>query len=163
MGIMRSMGMSTDVIRAGHANLFLSPVFRQTLATISGATIELYDTDGAAGAARGAAVGAGLYGSVKEACFAEENRDCRAPCGGERVTEEACGAGQNRLKGDPVVLCGSRMRVYRQNHHCNAFASIHRFVVLIVFLAFCPFSPSGSRFRPCSKISLAILKSAAYN
>ena len=56
MGIMRSMGMSTDVIRAGHANLFLSPIFRQTLATISGARIELYDTDGAAGAARGAAV-----------------------------------------------------------------------------------------------------------
>jgi xylulokinase len=48
MGIMRSMGMSTDVIRAGHANLFLSPIFRQTLATVSGARIELYDTDGAA-------------------------------------------------------------------------------------------------------------------
>ena len=67
MGIMRSMGMSTDVIRAGHANLFLSPIFRQTLATISGARIELYDTDGAAGAARGAAVGSGAYASVEDA------------------------------------------------------------------------------------------------
>jgi len=67
MGIMRSMGMSTDVIRAGHANLFLSPIFRQTLATISEARIELYDTDGAAGAARGAAVGSGAYASVEDA------------------------------------------------------------------------------------------------
>ena len=67
MGIMRSMGMSTDVIRAGHANLFLSPIFRQTLATVSGARIELYDTDGAAGAARGAAFSAGAYTSVEDA------------------------------------------------------------------------------------------------
>ncbi len=67
MGIMRSMGMPAEVIRAGHANLFLSPVFRQTLATISGAHIELFDTDGAAGAARGAAVGAGKYTSVQDA------------------------------------------------------------------------------------------------
>ena len=67
MGIMRSMGLSTDVIRAGHANLFLSPVFRQTLANVSGARIELYDTDGAAGAARGAAVGSGAHRSVTDA------------------------------------------------------------------------------------------------
>ena len=43
------------------------PVFRQTLANITGATIELYDTDGAQGAARGAAVGAGLFASFKDA------------------------------------------------------------------------------------------------
>ncbi len=67
MDIMRSMGMSTDVIRAGRANLFLSPVFRQTLATVTGATIELYDTDGSGGAARGAAVGSGATNDLKEA------------------------------------------------------------------------------------------------
>ena len=67
MEIMRAMGMSTDVIRAGNANLFLSPIFRRTLATVSGATIELYDTDGAAGAARGAAAGAGLYPDLSTA------------------------------------------------------------------------------------------------
>ncbi len=59
MAIMQSMGMSTGVIRAGHANLFLSPVFRATLANVTGARIELYDTDGAVGAARGAALGVG--------------------------------------------------------------------------------------------------------
>jgi xylulokinase len=49
-----------SVIRAGCANMFLSPLFSQTLATLSGAPIELYDTDGALGAARGALVGGKL-------------------------------------------------------------------------------------------------------
>lgn len=61
------MGMAIRVIRAGQANMFLSPVFRQALANVSGATIELYDTDGAAGAARGAGIGAGIYRSPREA------------------------------------------------------------------------------------------------
>ena len=55
------MGVEIKVIRAGKANMFLSPVFSQTLADISGATIELYNTDGSQGAARGAGVGAGIY------------------------------------------------------------------------------------------------------
>ena len=58
---------TVDTIRAGKANMFLSPLFRETLASVSGATIELYDTDGAAGAARGAGLGCGLYASSKEA------------------------------------------------------------------------------------------------
>ncbi|NJK82741.1 MAG: carbohydrate kinase [Saprospiraceae bacterium] len=49
-----------SVIRAGYANMFLSSVFGEILATLSGVTIELYDTDGALGAARGALVGAKL-------------------------------------------------------------------------------------------------------
>jgi xylulokinase len=67
MEIMGEMGMDINLIRAGNANMFLSPIFRQTLAGISGATIELYDTDGAAGAAKGAGIGAGIYASNKEA------------------------------------------------------------------------------------------------
>jgi xylulokinase len=67
MEIMREMGIDIRLIRAGNANMFLSPVFRQTLAGVSGATIELYDTDGAAGAARGAGIGAGIYASEREA------------------------------------------------------------------------------------------------
>jgi xylulokinase len=65
--IMAEMGMDIQIIRAGNANMFLSPVFRQTLASISGTLIELYDTDGAAGAAKGAGIGAGIYASGKEA------------------------------------------------------------------------------------------------
>lgn len=67
MEIMRGMGMDIHTIKAGHANMFLSPIFRQTLASVSGATIELYNTDGAAGAAKGAGVGAGIYSSFTEA------------------------------------------------------------------------------------------------
>lgn len=67
LDIMRGMGLRPDVIRAGRANLFLSPLFRRTLATLTGARIELYDTDNALGAARGAALGAGLYRSREEA------------------------------------------------------------------------------------------------
>ena len=65
--IMRGMGMDIRTIHAGKANMFLSPIFRDTLAGTSGAAIELYDTDGSAGAARGAGMGAGIYGSVAEA------------------------------------------------------------------------------------------------
>lgn len=67
MEIMKEMGMNIHTIKAGQANMFLSPVFRQTLASVSGATIELYNTDGAAGAAKAAGIGAGIYASNKEA------------------------------------------------------------------------------------------------
>jgi xylulokinase len=67
MEIMKQTGIQPAVIRAGHANMFLSPVFRETLAGVTGATIELYDTDGSQGAAKGAGVGAGYYASFKEA------------------------------------------------------------------------------------------------
>ncbi len=67
MEVMQETGIETKVIRAGHANMFLSPIFRETLAGVSGATIELYDTDGSLGAARGAGVGAGIYKTFAEA------------------------------------------------------------------------------------------------
>ena len=65
--IMKEMGLKPDVIRAGKANMFLSPLFRSTLATLCDARIELFDTDGSLGAARGAALGAGIYKSTDEA------------------------------------------------------------------------------------------------
>ena len=67
MEIMKEIGIHPKVIRAGLANMFLSPVFRDTLAEISGATLELYDTDGSVGAANGAGIGSGNYGSFQEA------------------------------------------------------------------------------------------------
>ncbi|SHF97360.1 xylulokinase [Dysgonomonas macrotermitis] len=67
MEIMKEMGMNIHLIRAGYANMFLSPVFAQTLASVSGATIELFNTDGAAGAAKAAGMGAGIYASNEEA------------------------------------------------------------------------------------------------
>lgn len=67
MEIMEKMGMDIKKIHAGKANMFLSPLFRDTLAGVSGATIELYETDGSAGAAKGAGIGAGIYKDHDEA------------------------------------------------------------------------------------------------
>ncbi|MDE6317381.1 MAG: carbohydrate kinase, partial [Muribaculaceae bacterium] len=67
MEIMKSIGMKIDCISAGKANMFLSPIFRDTLASVSGATIRLYETDGSVGAARGAGIGAGIYKDAAEA------------------------------------------------------------------------------------------------
>ena len=65
--VMREMGTNITNIHAGHANMFLSPLFREALATVSGAVIDLYNTDGAAGAAKGAGIGAGIYANSDEA------------------------------------------------------------------------------------------------
>lgn len=67
MEVMEQMGMHITNIHAGNANMFLSPIFRNTLAGVTGATIELYDTDGSVGAAKGAGMGAGIYKDNTEA------------------------------------------------------------------------------------------------
>ena len=67
MEIMQQMAMKLNKIHAGRANMFLSPLFRETLANVSGATIELYETDGSVGAAKGAGIGAGIYKDHDEA------------------------------------------------------------------------------------------------
>ncbi len=67
MEIMQQMGMEIKKIHAGRANMFLSPLFRDTLASTSGATIELLETDGSVGAAKGAGMGAGIYKDNTEA------------------------------------------------------------------------------------------------
>ena len=85
---MYGMELMGDIkeIHAGNANMFLSPLFRDTLASISGATIRLYDTDGSIGAARGAGLGAGLYAnedeafaSLKQLATIEPRKDYEAP------------------------------------------------------------------------------------
>lgn len=88
MEIMRDMGMQIETIKAGHANLFLSPLFRQTLANVTGATIELYDTDGAVGAAKGAGIGVGVYKDSDEAFATLEHKATVKP----EADTEACKA-----------------------------------------------------------------------
>jgi xylulokinase len=65
--IMRKMGVQVKTVRAGDANMFLSPLFRQAFATVTDSVVELYTTDGSAGAARGAGIGAGIYQDPQEA------------------------------------------------------------------------------------------------
>lgn len=67
MEVMQDMGMDIHNIHAGKANMFLSQLFRQTLANTSGATIDLYETDGSVGAAKGAGMGCGIYKDNNEA------------------------------------------------------------------------------------------------
>jgi xylulokinase len=65
--IMKETGINPQLIRAGEANMFLSRIFRETLADITGTQIHLYNTDGSIGAARGAGIGCEYYKSEKEA------------------------------------------------------------------------------------------------
>ncbi|HEV58805.1 MAG TPA: carbohydrate kinase, partial [Phycisphaerales bacterium] len=67
LDIMRQMGVRVRTVRAGKANMFLSPLFASAFATVTGSTVELYNTDGSQGAARGAGLGAGIYASPTEA------------------------------------------------------------------------------------------------
>ncbi len=64
--IMQPLGINPSVIRAGKSNMFLSPIFRQTLANASQTVIELYNTDGAQGAARGAGIGLHYYPQIED-------------------------------------------------------------------------------------------------
>ncbi|MHB8579648.1 MAG: xylulokinase [Ignavibacteriaceae bacterium] len=67
INILKELAVNPKVIKAGMTNMFLSRTFRETLSTLSGAVIQLYNTDGALGAARAAAYGAGFYSSFDEA------------------------------------------------------------------------------------------------
>ena len=67
MDIMAENGTSPSVIRAGKSNMFLSDVFSQTLVNVTGVSVELYDTDGAKGAALGAGIGNQFFSNPKEA------------------------------------------------------------------------------------------------
>ena len=77
--IMEGMGIPVQKIHAGHANMFLSSIFRDTLAGVTGATIELYDTDGSVGAAKGAGMGAGIYKDNNEAFATLDKLDVIEP------------------------------------------------------------------------------------
>lgn len=88
--VMEQMGMEVSKIHAGHANMFLSPLFRHTLANVTGATIELYDTDGSVGAAKGAGIGAGIYKDHTEAFASLQKLAVVEPCADEvEATAEA--------------------------------------------------------------------------
>jgi len=76
--VMRTLGIEPKVLRAGKANLFLSDLFQEAIANLTGASIELYDTDGSQGAARGAGIGLGYY-NLQEAFSGLHLRKCIDP------------------------------------------------------------------------------------
>lgn len=67
ISILGELGLQPSLVRAPGANMFRSAVFREALAGTSNVRLELFDTDGAEGAARGAAMGASFYRSPSEA------------------------------------------------------------------------------------------------
>jgi xylulokinase len=87
--IMKETGIDPKIIRAGKANMFLSSIFRETLADITGATLHLYNTDGSAGAARGAGIGCGFYKTQQEAFSGLEEVGRTDPSGRSEAINEA--------------------------------------------------------------------------
>jgi len=77
--VMKEMGMEIKTVRAGHANMFLSDVFSSVFANSIGCDLELYNTDGATGAARGAGIGVGVYKNVAEAYSSMEKIKSYSP------------------------------------------------------------------------------------
>lgn len=67
LDIMRENGMRPSVIRAGKANMFLSDVFTHSFVNATNVPVELHESDGSVGAAKGAGIGAGIYKTAKEA------------------------------------------------------------------------------------------------
>ncbi len=96
--IMLQMGMEIKTIKAGHANLFLSPLFRRTLAAVTGATIELYETDGSVGAAYGAGIGAGIYKDSDDAFKTLKKISTEAPVSDTEAYREAYELWKKRLQ-----------------------------------------------------------------
>jgi len=64
--IMQNISVNPKTIRAGNAIIFLSPLYRETLATVIGTAIELFDTGGTTSMVKGACVGVGIYKTPEE-------------------------------------------------------------------------------------------------
>ncbi len=67
LDIMRENNLQPNIIRVGHANLFLSKVFTNAFVNATGVPVALYHADGSVGAALGAGIGSGIYKNAKEA------------------------------------------------------------------------------------------------
>ncbi|MDI9636655.1 FGGY family carbohydrate kinase [Kamptonema cortianum] len=65
--ILASLGAPARRVRAGDSSMFRSELFRSIFSSVLDVPLEILDTDGALGAARAAAVGAGIYPSLKDA------------------------------------------------------------------------------------------------
>lgn len=97
--IMRNMGLSIETVKAGFANMFLSPLFQNCFATVTNTSVHLYNTDGSLGAARGAGIGAGIYAGAEEAFAGLESRKIIEPDSSIASRyEDAYGAWRRKLE-----------------------------------------------------------------
>jgi xylulokinase len=65
--VLQQNGVQPSIIRAGKANMFLSEVFLGAFVNTLQVPVELFQTDGSAGAAIGAGYGAKVYATIEEA------------------------------------------------------------------------------------------------
>jgi len=99
--IMKGMGLNLTTVKAGRANMFLSPLFREAFVNMNNVVLELYDTDGSQGAARGAGIGTGRYSNSSEAFVGLEKLAEIAP---ESNLQEAYGDVYQRWEGHLTKL-----------------------------------------------------------
>lgn len=64
--LMGKLGTDTSTIRVGNDNLFQSSIFAQTVASLTGSTIDVLETSGADGAAKAARYGAGICNELDD-------------------------------------------------------------------------------------------------
>ena len=95
---MKNLGIHPEVLRAGNANMFLSPVFQETLAGTGDISIELYDTDGSVGAAQAAGIGSGVYSSFEEAFSGLQKIKVIEPSGNNSKYTDAYNNWKNKLE-----------------------------------------------------------------
>ena len=67
LDVLKGLGLEFSVVKAGFSNLFQSAVFKEAFVNTCGVDLEIYNTDGSQGAARGAGIGIGHYTSTSEA------------------------------------------------------------------------------------------------
>ena len=79
MRIMQELGVDLSTIRVGNDNMFQSTVFASTVATLTGAHIEVHNTTGAVGAALAAGVAAGLSEDLATAVGRQEILETISP------------------------------------------------------------------------------------
>lgn len=84
MKVLKELGVDLSTIRVGNDNLFQSDVFSSTIATLTGATIEVHNTTGAVGAALAAGVSVGLAPDLGSAVGRQEVLERVTP--GENVS-----------------------------------------------------------------------------
>ncbi|MHA8064211.1 xylulokinase [Aquirufa aurantiipilula] len=65
--LLDKVGITPQRLKAGLANMYLSPVFSQSIVNASQIAVDLMESDGAMGAALGAGIGIGYFNSPKEA------------------------------------------------------------------------------------------------
>lgn len=79
MRVMKDLGVDLSTIRVGNDNLFQSKIFSDTVASLTGATIEVHNTTGAVGAALAAGVSVGLADNLEAAVGRQEVEQIVSP------------------------------------------------------------------------------------